>query len=362
MIDRAKGSPTFADTREIKLKFTGDLAEHHFVGAAQLATSLDGLRRSVELTALEVLGIQTRTRERLPAELQRQYGLYVSAPTMGSLVINGRLGGPVEQIDAVENIGKIADCFQQGWQALCDGDWPRLQILFPDRVRLRRWVDTAERITTKSSGQGSIELSIGTVSLVLDNLQERATEFRQQRPPQSTISEISGYLAEIDFLSRSFKLRYPEGQRLIAGSYNEEAEDFLLANSRELIQVTGLVLHDTFGQPIRISDAIAFDTVDTTPIMMSSFPQANKTIKARQPFEIQLVLDESEQYLTASFEPLNMELTARTRQEIRQMIQEDLDVLWRKIALAEDATLTTGAKRIKAWLLEHFEEANDETR
>ena len=44
------------------------------------------------------------------------------------------------------------------------------------------------------------------------------------------------------------------------------------------------------------------------------------------------------------------------------MIQEDLDVLWRKIALAEDATLTTGAKRIKAWLLEHFEEANDATR
>lgn len=180
-------------------------------------------------------------------------------------------------------------------------------------------------------------------------------------PPQATISGINGYLAEIDILSRGFKLRYPEGQRLIAGSYNEEAEDFLLANPRELIQVTGLVLHDAAGQPIRISDAIAFDVVDTTPVAIGSFPQADRTIKARQPLEILLVLDESEQHLEASFEPLNMELAARTRPEIRQMIHEDLDVLWRNIALADDGTLTAGAKRIKAWLLEHFEGVDDAT-
>ena len=362
MTDPGKESPSVADAREIQLRFTGDVAEQHFIGAAQLAAGLDALRRSVELTALEVLGIESRARNRLPAELQRQYGLYVLAPTMGSLVIQGRLGGPIEQIDAIESIDRIAMCFQQGWKALCEGDWPSLHTLFPDRVRLRRWVDTAARLTTKSNGRVSMELAIGAVAMVLDDLQERATEFRLQRPPQATISAINGYLAEIDFLSRTFKLRYPEGQRLIAGSYNEEAEDFLLANPRELIQVTGLVLHDDAGQPSRISDAIAFDGVDMTPMAISSFAQADRTIKARQPFEIPLVLDESEQYLTAIFDPLNMVLTARTRSEIRQMIHEDLDVLWRNIALARDEALTTGAKRIKAWLLEHFEGGYDAAR
>lgn len=68
MIDRTEESPTFADAREIQLRFTGDVAEQHFVGAAHLAASLDALRRSVELTVLEVLGIEPRARDRLPAE------------------------------------------------------------------------------------------------------------------------------------------------------------------------------------------------------------------------------------------------------------------------------------------------------
>lgn len=362
MTNRINGGSSSSASREVQLRFTGDAADQHLIAAGQLAASIDALRRSVELAALEVLGIELRVRDRLTPDLQRQYGLYVAAPAAGSLVINGRVGGPLEQLDAEDNLDKIALHCQGAWQALCEGDWPALNRLFPDRIRLRRWIDSSTRLAPKASSRVSIQLGLGSVVLALDGLAERAAEFRSHRAAQATRSPINGYLAEIDFLNRTFKLHYPEGQRLICGSYNEEAEEFLLANPRELIQVTALVLHDGDGRPIEISDAIAFDSVDVTPITITVVPLSEGQIKAVEPFDIGVSLDESQQYLTANFEPLGLDLSARTRHELRHMIMEDLDVLWRNIARADTDALTPSAQRLKAWLQAHFTEAKDAAR
>jgi hypothetical protein len=348
------------DPRKIQLRFDGDSADKHYISAAQLAGSIDALRRSVELTALEALGIELRSRDRLPAELQRQYGLYVAAPKSGSFIVEGFIGSIDGQVEGFDEVEKLAIRFQESWQALLAGNWPTLERYFPDRVRLRRWVDTAVRIGPKASGRSTVCLGIGDLLLGLENLPARAMEFREQRTSFSTKSMINGYLAEIDFLGRSFKLRYPEGNRLLSGSYNEEVEEFLLANPRELIQVTGLVLYDGNG-PTEISDAIAFDVVDRSAVEISEFESSGKWIRATRPITLSVELDETEQYLTASFEPLKLEQAARTRQELERSIYEELDVLWRNIAMTADDGLALEAKNTKQWLLTHFREADDAT-
>lgn len=346
--------PEASSSRHLKLHFGGGSADQHYIAASQLASTIDALRRSVELTALETLGIQLRIRDRLPAELQRQFGLYLTAPHAGSVVVEAVLGGPLEQLSAEQDLEETANRFQKGWQAFCAGNWDELEQLFPDRLRLRRWVDAAARIAPKPSHRVALRLSIGQLQLALDALPERAAEFRERQAPQATKSQINGYLAEIDFLNRTFKLRYPDGQRLIPGSYNQEAEEFLLANPRELIQVTGLVLHDTADRPIEISDAIVFDSVDATPLEIAGLPRPEGFLTAKKPFEIELQLDETEQYLIASFAPLDLEHSARTRMQLQQMIVEDLDALWRNIGSASDTELTPRAQQIKALLHDYF--------
>ncbi len=75
---------------------------------------------------------------------------------------------------------------------------------------------------------------------------------------------------------------------------------------------------------------------------------------ALQPFEIPVSLDETEQYLVAVYPPLALDLSARTRQELTIMIEEDLEALWRNIVTADDACLAPDARTLKEWLLARF--------
>jgi hypothetical protein len=142
--------------------------------------------------------------------------------------------------------------------------------------------------------------------------------------------------------------------RLVSGSYSEAVEDFLLANPRELIQVAGQVLCDAEGRPSRIASAVAFDLVDSSPVLVTEILTGAGPRTAGQPFEIPLMLDETEQYLVAVYPPLALDLSARTRQELTIMIEEDLEALWRNIVTADDACLAPDASTLKEWLLARF--------
>lgn len=340
--------------RRLHLRFEGGTADQHYVAASQLAATIDALRRTVELTALETQGIELRERDRLPAELQSQFGLYVTAPTRGSLSIDAVLGGPPRLLGADEALDDLAHRFKAGWQALAGGDWPELSRIFPDRTRLHRWIDAAKRVAPRASGDLRLLLDIADTRLDLTRIAQQVAEFHASQASRRQQSRINGYLAKIDFLKRSFKLRLPEHQRLISGSYTPEAEEFLLANPRELIQVTGLIVFDASGAASEICDATDFDLVDTAPILIQRIDLPQGRLNAHQAIEIPVTLDDTEQELEVIFEPLRMKLGAQVRDELELMVREEIDLLWRNIAAAPDADLTRGAQGIKHWLKQHW--------
>lgn len=304
-----------------------------------------------KLTALEAQSIGSRNRDRIPADLRRQFGLYIAAPAPGSLVIEGIIGGPPELLGATEGITQVAYLFKGCWQALVAGDWPTLASLLPDRMRRQRWVDAAAKVSPRPGSGIGVRLDIGDARLPLAEIGQRLTDLREHQTPAAHESIINGYLAEIDFLDRTFSLRYPVGNRLVSGSYSEAVEDFLLANPRELIQVAGQVLCDAEDRPVRIASAIAFDLVDSSPVLVSEISTDQGMLEVQPPIEIPLTLDETEQYLSAIYPALGLDLSARARQELTAMIEEDLDALWRNIASADGALLAPDARAIKAWML-----------
>ena len=347
--------------RTIHLHYDGGTAVQHYIAAGQFATSIDALRRTVELTALEALGIELRERDRLPTDLQRQFGLYISAPKQGSLGVDAVVGGPITLLGADADIDAIATKFKEAWQALSAGEWSTLSHLFPDRLRLHRWIDAAKRVAPKSTGDLRLSLTIADTRFDLARVVENIAEFRDQQAARRQQSQINGYLAKIDFLNRGFDMRLPENQRLVSGSYAPEAEEFLLANPRELIRVTGSIALDQTGAPSQISDATDFELVDTSPIEIHEITLSTGTLKARTPIVIQIALDETEQSLEVRYEPLDMQLGAESRDELETMVREDLEVLWRNLVSAEDADLTSRAQGMKYWMLKHWTEESHAT-
>ncbi len=340
--------------RQVRLHFSGGVTEQHRMLASDLATTVDALRRTVELITLEAHSVETRNRDRIPADMRRQFGLYIFAPTAGSFHLEGLIGGPPELHDAEKGISQICGLFRDCWQALVEGDWLTLETLLPDRIRRQRWCDAAAKVPPRPGSGIALQLEIGTARWPLAAVPQRLAELRDRQTPATRESLINGYLAEIDFLDRTFSLRYPVDNRLVSGSYSEAVEDFLLANPRELIQVAGQVLYDAEGRPMRIVSAVAFDIIDSAPVLVTEILTSTGPRLALQPFEIPVSLDETEQYLVAVYPPLALDLSARTRQELTIMIEEDLEALWRNIVTADDTCLAPDARTLKEWLLARF--------
>ena len=147
------------------LHFSGGATEQHRMLASDLAATVDALRRTVELTTLEAHSVESRNRDRIPSEMRRQFGLYIAAPTAGSLNIQGVIGGPLELLGAEEGIARVSRLFKDSWQVLVHGDWATLEALLPDRMRRQRWVDAAAKVPPRPGSGMALRLDIGEASV-----------------------------------------------------------------------------------------------------------------------------------------------------------------------------------------------------
>ena len=207
--------------RRVRLNFSGGSTEQHYLLATDLAVTVGALRRTVQLATLKAQSVESRNLDRIPLEMRRQFGLYIAAPTSGSLVFDGVIGGPLEPLGAEEGITRVLRLFKTVGRPWCEVTGPRLDALLPDRMRRQRWVDAAARSRPVPGAAWPCVWISAMLSLRLADVPQRLAALRERQTPAVRESLINGYLAEIDFLDRTFSLRYPVGDRLVSGSYNE---------------------------------------------------------------------------------------------------------------------------------------------
>jgi hypothetical protein len=338
--------------RKVTLYFDEGLADQNYLPAKELSESIAALNRTVEITALSELSQEMKIRERMPEHLRKEFSLYFAAPRSGSFVLSGILGGYPSPLIRNELIDRIADKFNQSWNALYEGDWVKLEELYPDASRLRRWIQAAAGVSPKPGKGLHLTIELSQLKMGLKDIPKRITAFEKRQKRQE--SSINGYLSEIDFMSHTFKLRYPCGNRLIEGSYSDDVEDFLLANPRELIQVSAEILYSADDVPVRILRATAFNILDLTSVVIDGFETKAGYIEAANAIEIPVTLDEDQQYIVVSFPELQMELAARNRDELITLIEEDIEALWRNIVCSDDESLAEDSMAVKKWMMEHF--------
>lgn len=99
------------------------------------------------------------------------------------------------------------------------------------------------------------------------------------------------------------------------------------------------------------------ETIYLSPLLITEVDAI--AVRFKEPLELTPCLDEeSQQYLVVEEPTLAINAFALNREQLFDEVQEQLVMLWREYASAEDSELTTEARRLKSVLLSKMEYCN----
>jgi len=179
---------------------------------------------------------------------------------------------------------------------------------------------------------------------------------RTQAAVEEYMTAVTGRLVSIDFEERKIIIIHPTTKRELECYYNEDIEDMLFENRRQLVQIIGVVTLDDNEQPKKITDVVSIQEIDLSPIDFNDIDYGEKKLHFKDSFILTPTLDNSEQLYTINYPELGLELFSYTRQEITNDVKSDIVYLWEEYAKVEDDTLTEDAKILKKKLLSAIEE------
>ena len=130
-----------------------------------------------------------------------------------------------------------------------------------------------------------------------------------------------------------------------------------MGDRRVLIQVTSRVLLDDAGQPKQIIDVNEIRDVDLSPLIVERVHYGDLSLLATVPVLLEPTMDASKQLLCVEQMDLGIDAFAPTREGLLAELDEQLAMLWREYAFADDALLDAEARHLKqallsAWVIE----------
>lgn len=343
---------------ELRLVFTGRLADEHRVPVSALTDALTGLQRAIHLLAMDHEGVEVRRRDRLSRELEHKYALLVSDLIQGSVVITASIGDPASDLFAPQDILEIRQRLALVSDAMARASVHELMGLVPDRVRRLRVIEAFRSIIPKKgSGVGlEVQGSQGEIVVSTKALGQGLRDIITAGHAEPALQTVTGRLTRIDLDERKVTIIYPPTNRELECIYDEGIEDLLLENPRELIQVTGEVIVDEDNQPKRIVDVNDIREVDLSPFHVAEVQLTDFVLRLREPLVLAPELDESQQLMCLTVPSLGVDVCAFTRDELDEALVVELDVLWRNYAKADDDELSPVALEMKRALLGRMEE------
>lgn len=170
---------------------------------------------------------------------------------------------------------------------------------------------------------------------------------------QVCMTTVTGQLQKIDFQNHEITIIHSLTSRSLSCFYEDDFEESLLENRKELVQVTGEVELDSEDNVKRITGVVDFNFVDLAPITIKEFEYDDGILALNEKRELIPVMDETGQFYTIEDPMIGIDVFAYTRNELRDAIQDNLIFLWETYSNAKDEELTEKAKELKYNLLKH---------
>lgn len=347
------------DGRRFDLRYTGSgLDGLQTVPAAVLAEALEALQRMVHLLAMRAEGRALNRRARPSADIQQRFPVHCFPPVEGSYLSPTFIAGETIDLLGDGERDRIAQELTFVLEAANSGDPEVLDRAVPDPTYRRFMYQALEDLSPPASSGLELEVQRSGQSLFIAS-RARPAVIRKAIETAQSRGFVIGRLHEIDFAGQRFGLYHQPSERLLTCTYDAGGEAMLLEHPLDLIQVEGVLERDEDGKLIRVVQVDAVIEVELSPLTLESLSLNGLALRANRPIKFEVELDPDDQLFVARSDELHLHAFAETREELEHAIYDELVVLWREYALADDETLTAEARELKRSLLELFLEKSD---
>ena len=345
------------------LNFEKDRGEVHAnqVPASVLTQTLTGLQRIIHLVAMHQEQREIKARARITQDIEQRFPVMCRLPTQGSYELPVSIGIPGSDLLGTDAPDTVAKKSLKVLSALSEGDRPRLNQLIPDATYRENIRKAAKNAAPKPQTGYRLRIRDSAKSCIFDahNALKHAhamEELRLVTESVETTGVVTGKLIRADFEARKLEILHPVSNKILDCHYQDDVEPLLLNNPRELIQVVGTVELDADDALVRITEVQDIIEVDLSPITLHEVHHEQLHLAALKPITLTPTLSETKQLYEAEDETLGVSLFAFTRDELTDLLHDELAVLWVEYARAEDEELTGEARLLKQRLHETFRE------
>jgi len=343
------------------LKLQGGEADRHQVRADDLVSVLAAMQRIAYLFAKADSGQAVGERVKPGRAERTAYALNCGVPQPGSYAVPMNSGDARQAGLALpDDVENLLARVQQVIDAVARNSAAMLYELLPAELGKRALREVAKMLPHQREGISVSLWSRGHAAPAV--IDWRASRFIKTQlegdAANDAVMTVTGELLRIDFSARQVTILYPPTRREIVCTYVEELEDSILDSRKDPFQVTGRFVLDEEGMPIRLTDVTRVEPVDLSPIIITGLE--SPSLSMRRPLELLPTLDEDgQQYLCVSDERIHLNVFAQTRDALFDEVKEQLAMLWREFAGADDDSLDVEARAVKLALNELMEEKVD---
>lgn len=352
-----------ADDRRLTFRFVGGRAagsgyDLSAVPATVLVSALNGAQRAIWLLAIDAEQIDVKSRARIGADVEQRYQLRCEPARMGSYVMPMVLQSATPNLGGVDHVSMVLDRFEAIAKELGLGDRARVVQLLPDASMRKRVVDALLKIAPKRGSGWDLDLMRGGEKVELnEQWQKQARTLFADVELEADRETVNGEVIQIHFRNHQVSLRLKGSSVQIQVSYPEALEEVLLENRQGIIQVTGRVSRDVDGQIREVFDVENIGPLDLSLIELNRVEFEGCKLLLKEPLQLRPQIDEENpRYLCVSEPDLGLDVFAGTIDELMDEVAEDLVMVWKHYALAEDAELAPKALALKQRLLRMVEE------
>ena len=345
--------PSPSGVRSFSIHFDGEEPDAHVLPAPVLVESIAQIQRIVLLLAKMLRGEPLGQRASFSRTLRDDFALLCHLPESGSYALPIEIG-QLSANAAPPDLTEVCELFHRVTGAVGDNDAPTLHEIVTDT----RYLDllTHAYRSAQPSRQSGVSLSIE------DHRHRRILDGRRVSyaadtpsplaPGRLAENTISGLLVGMDFHKRNVRLMRLDGKVITVG-YDDDAERPLLNHRRDWITFSGNVQYDSSHKPVSVKHARDFTTLDEGDIELRELALYNVLYRADPPLRFHVTFDADDQLydLDGDFE---ISLSADSRPQLLQELNEVLAMLWIDYAQEQPERLSPEAQNLRIELLERL--------
>jgi hypothetical protein len=327
--------------------------------------TVNGMQQLVYILAADAESKKIDKRFRLTDEIERRFKMVCLVPQEGSYALPVSLPALNPQLNVFgANNDQVFGKLAQILKSVADNNSQALAGIFKNDAYYRRTLAELRSFLPKADEPWKVgfrDLHNGNQSEVLLSTSAVKNVEAWLEPSSAAESSmtVTGELVAIDFDQRKISLRHPVTKKLIECFYDEELEVAMFDSRRDWVQVTGKFTLNEDGSPKTLINVSRIVPLDLTPLSLSAVTYNEQTFIFRDLLELTVELDEeSSQFLCINHERLDLDVFARTREDLFDEVAIHIAFQWKTYAQCPDDRLTPEALHLKKNLLGMIEASN----